>query len=388
MDIYRGSNESIKHYKVRLCKNKILYGLNFSDIATLLNKETGETKSESFFRKWWNGYNEGYLDATKDCIENDEVLLDYEKKRIEFEKERNKLLDYRTAYKKEIRNDSRKEILLDMVLDKISHIEPYSYVKVNLNKSDNDLFVGLNDIHFGADINNYWNIYNSSIAKKRLEKYIENIINIQKTHDSENCYVCANGDLISGNIHPTIQISNRENVVEQIVGVSELIAWFLSELSNHFNNIYFSVVAGNHSRLSTKENSPKNERLDNLIPWYIKARLQNIKSVFILDNCIDSTLNIVKIRGLSYLNVHGDYDSFSNIQKLTEMLDEEIYCIHLGHLHHNKTDYVQKYKVIMSGSLQGVDDYCIQKRIYGKAQQLVCVCSDKGIVCSYDVDLQ
>lgn len=388
MDIYRDSNESIKHYKVRLCKNKILYGLNFSDIATLVNKETGETKSESFFRKWWNGYNEGYLDATKDCIENDEVLLDYEKKRIEFEKERNKLLDYRTAYKKEIRNDSRKEILLDMVLDKISHIEPYNYVKVNLNKSDNDLFVGLNDIHFGADINNYWNIYNSSIAKKRLEKYIENIINIQKTHDSENCYVCANGDLISGNIHPTIQISNRENVVEQIVGVSELIAWFLSKLSNHFNNIYFSVVAGNHSRLSTKENSPKSERLDDLIPWYIKARLQNIKSVFILDNYIDSTLNIVKIRGLSYLNVHGDYDSFSNIQKLTEMLDEEIYCVHLGHLHHNKTDYVQKYKVIMSGSLQGVDDYCIQKRIYGKAQQLVCVCSDKGIVCSYDVDLQ
>lgn len=388
MSIYKDSNETIKHYKVRLCKNKALYGLTFNDIAELLNKETGESKSESFFRKWWNGYNEGYLDASTECMNTDKILVEYEKKRIEFEKEKNKFLDYRNAYKKEIRDDSRKEILLEILLDKINCIKPYDSVKINYKSSNNDLLVGLNDIHFGIDIDNYWNKYNSEIAKKRLEKYIDNIINIQKVHNSENCYVCANGDLISGNIHYTIQIANRENIVEQIIGVSELIAWFLSELGKYFNNVYLSVVSGNHSRLSMKENSQKNERLDDLIPWYIKARLQNIKNIFVLDNCIDSTLNIVNIRGLNYLNVHGDYDNFTNIQRLIEMLDEDIYCIHFGHLHHNMTDYIQKYKIIMSGSLQGVDDYCIQKRIYSHAQQLVCVCNDKGIICSYDVDLQ
>ena len=107
-----------------------------------------------------------------------------------------------------------------------------------------------------------------------------------------------------------------------------------------------------------------------------------------LDNNIDTTLNVVNIRGLNYLNVHGDYDNFTSCQKVIEMLDIPIYCVHMGHLHHNKTDWMQKYKLIMSGSIQGMDDFCIQKRIFGKAQQLVCVCNEKGIQCTYDIDLQ
>ena len=86
-----------------------------------------------------------------------------------------------------------------------------------------------------------------------------------------------------------------------------------------------------------------------------------------LDNNIDTTLNVVNIRGLNYLNVHGDYDNFTSCQKVIEMLDIPIYCVHMGHLHHNKTDWMQKYKLIMSGSIQGMDDFCIQKRIFGKA---------------------
>lgn len=388
VNIYREENESIKEYKIRLCRNKVAYGLTFDRIAELVNKETGESKSEGFFRRWWNGYDEGYQDGTKKGIKNDEILKTYEEQRIAIEKEKVKFCDYRSAYRKVVREDARKDILLDIISDKLSSVKPYEPASSIIFDSDNDLLVGLNDLHFGANINNYWNEYNSDIAKQRLEEYIAHIFKIAKTHKSENCYVCGNGDFISGNIHPTIQIANKENVVEQIIGVSELVSWFLAELSSHFKNVYFSAVPGNHSRLSTKDNSPKDERLDDLIPWYVKARLQNISNIIVLDNTIDSTLNLMNIRGLNYVNVHGDYDGHNNIQKLIEMLDVPVYCIHFGHKHHNSLDYIQKYKVIMSGSLMGVDDYCIQNRIYGRAQQLVCVCDNTGIVCTYDVDLQ
>ena len=221
-----------------------------------------------------------------------------------------------------------------------------------------------------------------------MGKYLEEILNIKNMHNSENCYVCANGDLISGKIHSTIEISNCENVVEQVKGVSELLSWFLNCLSENFNNVYFSVVSGNHSRLGDKDKSPKGERLDDLIPWYISSRLSNIKNFKVLDNNIDSTVNLLNIRGLNYINVHGDYDGFSTIQKLVDMMDKDIYCVHFGHKHHNATDYNNKYKLIMSGSLMGIDDYCIEKRIYGVAQQLVGVCTDSGMVCTYDVNLQ
>lgn len=380
--------ESIKQYKIRLLENKDKYGISYQDIADLINKETGDSKSESTYRKWWSAYKEGYKDSELNMLDSDELLKKYEKKRIDAEIARVRFLDQRTEYNKNIRKDARFSELKDIIDCNLHKIEPYTYNQNNISNSDNDLFIGLNDIHFGANIDNNWNKYNSKICKDRLCIYLDNIIDIKNRHGSENCYVCSNGDLISGNIHPQIQISNKENVVQQVMGVSELLSWFLSELSNHFKNVYFSVVSGNHSRISTKDNSPKDERLDNLIPWYIKARLYNFDNVYILDNNIDSTLNIINIRGLNYLNVHGDYDNFSSCQKVIEMLDIPIYCVHMGHLHHNKTDWMQKYKLIMSGSVQGMDDFCIQKRIFGRAQQLVCVCNEKGIQCTYDIDLQ
>jgi hypothetical protein len=48
---------------------------------------------------------------------------------------------------------------------------------------------------------------------------------------------------------------------------------------------------------------------------------------------------------------------------------------------------VQGVKTIMSGSFLGMDDYCVQKRIYGQAEQMVCVCDEHGIRCSYPVPL-
>jgi hypothetical protein len=388
MNLAKGIGESLKDYKIRLLSNKDMYGLSFQQIADLINTESGETKNESTYRKWWSGYKEGVADAEKRLINSDELLQEYENKRIEAEKARMRFFDQRTAYNKNVRSEARFDELKNILLDSISSITPYESKFYNVVNSDNDLLVALNDIHFGANINNSWNIYNPDVAKERLEKYIKNIINIRNTHNSENCYICVNGDCISGNIHPTIQISNRENVVKQVMGVSELISWFVAELSPYFNNVYFSLVSGNHSRLSTKDNSPKDERLDDLIPWYVKARLSNIENLYFVDNTLDGTINIVNIRGLNYVNVHGDYDNFSSCEKLISMLYVPVYCVHMGHLHHNKTDWVQKYKVIMSGSLQGMDDYCISKRIFGKAQELVCVCNTEGILCTYDVDLQ
>ena len=381
----RLKSESIKDYKIRLCENKDLYNITFSKIAELINSETGENKSEGYFRRWWNGYKEGYQDGVNKS--NDGILIqEIELKKIELEKEKNKFLDYRRAYNKDIRDDSRKEILKDIICQEISKISPYTREHITGSSGDNDLLVSLSDIHFGANINNYWNKYDSNIAKNRLDMYLYNILKIKDLHGAENCYVCANGDFISGNIHPTVQISNKENIVQQVMGVSELVSWFLSELSSKFKKIIFSYVPGNHSRLSIKENSPKDERLDLLIPWYIKARIQNIDNISVLDNYFDSTFNIINIRGLNYLNVHGDLDNPQGIQKIVSMIDIPVYCIHFGHIHHNRTDYFQKYRIITSGSLQGMDDYCIEKRIFGPPQQLVCVCNEDGILCHYDIN--
>jgi hypothetical protein len=220
-----------------------------------------------------------------------------------------------------------------------------------------------------------------------FEEYIDEILKIQKTHNSQNCYVCANGDFISGNIHKSLSLENKENIIEQIMGVSELVADFLFELSKHFDKVIFSSTAGNHSRIGENKDVLKDERLDDLIEWYVKARIQNVKNIIINEKNIDNTMYLLNVRGKNYLGVHGSYDDSNyKIQSVTNMTEENIYCVLLAHLHHNKSDYVQGIKTLMAGSFVGMDNYTIEKRIIGQPQQLVCVCTNKGVLCQYDVN--
>ena len=265
------------------------------------------------------------------------------------------------------------------------------YERNTVEQSDNDLLISLNDIHYGANVSNFWNTYNSDICREMMCRYLDRIISIRDTHRSENCIVWANGDEISGNIHQSISVTNKENVIEQIKGVSELIAEFLAELSNHFNHVTFISVAGNHSRIEpNKDKALISERLDDLIEWYLDARLQNFDNITIGGgDKIDHTIYLIDVRGKTYCGVHGDFDgSASKIQALQAMAGRQLYAVLSGHLHHNKTDEVQGVKTIMAGSFLGMDDYCVQKRIVGKAEQMVCVCDEYGIRCSYDISLQ
>lgn len=327
------------------------------------------------------------------AIQDEDTLSALENKRIELQKERQKFFDQRNAFNKVIRERSRQEELNEILYEavKSGDLPRLNYEPGNISPSDNDLLVSLNDIHYGANVQNHWNTYNSDICRDMMCHYLDRIIAIAETHESENCIVWANGDEISGNIHQSIAVTNKENVIEQIKGVSELIAEFIAELSKHFKSVSYVSVAGNHSRLNpNKDMSLTSERLDDLVEWYLSARLQNFDNVIIgCGEKIDETMYLIDIRGLTYCGVHGDFDgSASKVQTLQTMARKPLYAVLTGHLHHNKIDEVQGVKTVMAGSFLGMDDYCVQKRIFGRAEQMVCVCDASGIRCSYGIPLQ
>lgn len=331
-------------------------------------------------------------DASREGFVSENPISEIDSKMLELKKERQKLSDQRIALNKIIRDRARQEELHEVLLEAVSNgdLPSLDYHPSYIGPSDNDLLVSLNDIHYGANVDNYWNHYDSDICKQMMRRYIDQIISIGRTHGSENCIVWANGDMISGNIHNSIAVTNKENVIEQITGVSELIAEFLAELSKHFASVRYVSVAGNHSRIDVRERALKDERLDDLVEWYLSARLQQHENI-VFGHCekVDSTMYLIDIRGKVYCGVHGDYDgSASKAQTLQTMARRPLYAVLSGHLHHNRIDCVQGVRTVMAGSFLGMDDYCVTKRIYGEPQQLVCVCDTNGIRCFYDVNLQ
>lgn len=396
--LMRRDGEDDFHYHKRLIYAKLvdkqLPDVSYSELSELLY---GQRFSEDVCRRLAYGSCKTLqlLDRQNlsESVDGDcsATLDDIEMRKIELQKERQRFFDQRVAFNKLVRERAREEEVNDIIVRTIQNRTDMAlkYEPHDFQESDNDLLVSLSDIHFGACYENYWGKYDSDECAKMMTKYVGDIISIAHTHHSQNCIVWANGDLISGFIHKSIQVTNKENVIQQIVGVSELIACFLAELSKHFAFVGFVSVAGNHSRIEPKEDALLGERLDDLVEWYLKARMAGFENVCVgYGDRIDDTMYVINVRGLNYVGIHGDYDPTpQHVQALQTFVQRPVYAVLLGHMHHNKIDIVQGIRTVMAGSFLGMDDYCISKRLYGKPEQIVCVCNESGIVCSYNVSL-
>lgn len=400
MTIDRRPNETDLQYHKRLVYGKLVdKTLSDIDYSELAEAVYGQSCSSDFARRMMYGSCKTLqlLDKEKELsVSGEDILAEIDAKRIELQKERQKTLDQRTALNKEIRDQSRLEQIHEIIVNTIKtgglpELEYVPYCQTSDTAAqDTDLLVSLNDVHYGLEFENFWGSYSPDIFKERLRSYLRRTLKIARDHNCENCTVWCNGDLISGNIHYSIAVSNKENVIQQVINVSELIAMFLSSLSKHFKTVRYVSVSGNHSRLNpNKDMVTKDERLDDLVEWYLAARLQNFDNVLIGEyDKIDCSMYSVQIRGKTYVGVHGDYDvSNDKLAALKAMAGDSIYAILLGHTHHNAIDTVQGTLTVTAGSFVGTDDYCIKKRIYSKPEQLVCVCDTSGIRCFYNIQL-
>lgn len=392
--------ETELQYHRRLLEGKLIDRTIDLDYSTLSPYLYGKSYAPDVARRMAYGsmktlelLNQEKINTSKD--EDDGLMDELEEKIIELQKERQKFYDQRRAYNAAIRKRAREEELNEIISDAInnSQLPELKYVPSDIESTDRTMLISLNDIHYGATYDNYWGKYDSHCAWRMIDEYILQIRQIANRHECSDCVVWSNGDAISGLIHLTLQITNRENVIEQVMGVSELISYFLHKLSMFFNKVKFVSVAGNHSRLTgNKDKDNPDERLDDLITWYLEARLKEIENVEFYDSFsqdykqIDETMYVVNIHGKNYLGVHGDYDlTPAKIQSLQTMAGMPIYAVLMGHLHHNKVDVVQGIRVVMAGSFLGTDDYCARQRIYGEPEQMVCICDESGIQCYYNI---
>lgn len=371
---------------------------SWKEITPTLNqqlREEDEYYDESAYRKKYQTAKKFYDEifsqqGDEDFKKEQEELL------REIKKEKIKLRDERTESNRGIRIEARVEDKLDYLEDIISKqgkidykpLKPEERKAIQI-KSDNDLVIMLSDLHIGQTFASAWGRYDLEVAKDRMQQYLHKIIEIKDRHNSENCFVTLQGDMISNSIHKSIAITNRENVIEQVIEASEMVTSFLAELSRYFNNVTVASVVGNHSRIDKKEDALKDERLDTIIEWYAKSKLEDFENIEFVD-AFDNTFTSFVVRDKVYFVVHGDYDQMnqSGLAKLSMMAGFFPYCVLFGHKHFPATTEINGIKLVQSGSLPGSgDDHTIELRLSGRPSQTVLVCTDKGIECNYTVEL-
>lgn len=398
--IDRLANENEEQFLWRLgqAKDNGTLDMSWDDIADVMNKtfrdDESEYRSEAAYRKPFQ-YAKRFMDAGVFSKYNggDSYIYELREAKQEIQKEKQKLSDERTAINRRLRETARTEEDLAKLeaLIRENGQTVFKPVCRDAVASDNDMIIAISDFHLGTNVSNHFGAYSAEIAEARLIHYLNEIIKIQELHQSENAYVLLIGDLISGEIHITNQLENRETLTEQVQKSAELICAFTYELSKHFRNVYVNGVAGNHSRTSFKDQVLRGNRLDNLIPWYMKAKLACVENVkFVDEENYDSTIGCVNVRGNQYLLVHGDYDEFNEkgISKLILMLGFKPTAIFYGHLHHCSFDEIANVKLIRSGSFCGsADDFSVSKRLSGRPSQMVCIATKDGIQSIHPIDI-
>lgn len=372
-------------------KDKETYGYEWSVCAEILNSILDKNLDPETYRKRYGEikrFYEIFQSKIKEQTDS-EILKEIEERQTELKKEKYKFFDARNEYNALLRKRAREEEINKIIIDSVHAINKEDFeLKYEKEISKNEtMIIPLNDLHCGYKIDSIFGKYDEIVLKQRLEKYLSEIEKIQKQHHCEKAIVMGGGDLISGNIHAEIKRNNNLNIIEQIITVSEYITNFLVKLSSLFEKVSFLSVSGNHSRIEKYKDSIKEERLDDIVEWYLKARLSNFNIQF--DDYInaDATIKIFDVYNKSYILVHGEFDNNDNGLILQKFANKQITAIFSGHYHHNEIVTKNEIKFIMSGSFIGTDNFTIQKRIFSRPEQLITIVNKDGIYCYYDISL-
>ena len=398
MNLHKLEDENLEQYIWRLgtAKDEGSIDMNWDELSEIINKEIGNEDmpyTSSAFRKPYQQAKKFYDAGVFDSIKDGDHIADLKLKKQELVKQQIKTRDERNELNRILREEARKESYKEQIMRSIAeyNCNPLNYDDsknfTGIIKTDNDLVCTFFDVHAGLNVDNHFNRFNEDVLRNRMCEYLDKIFEIQLRHGSENAYVILS-ELVSGIIHLGLRIENNQNLIEQFLTITSYLSEFLAELSYRFMNVNVFVCPGNHSRVQAKkEDNMRGENMDLLAIPYLSARLQNFKNIVFYENTIDSSIAMFNVRGQKIFGVHGDKDNPSTmVQRLTMYTSVKPDIIYCGHRHTNAMITSYDTKVIQAGCLSGGgDEYCMDKRLRNRAEQIVSVITDDGLDCIYDV---
>lgn len=318
-----------------------------------------------------------------------EFLADDEVQRLELlkqevYKEKCKLQDQKREYNKLLRQTARYEHIIDICKEKIEELEPIELNSTyNPNPTNTEAVLIISDFHYGLEVDNVINEYNTEIAKERLETLLKKTIYYCSLNKVQKLHIGLAGDLICGAIHLQSRVAAEEDLISQVINVSELLAQFINKLKAHIPEVKVWGVIGNHSRVNAdkKSNMPA-ENFERLIFKYIELRLPNVT---VGTNGLEDWVAF-KVKDETVFMTHGDKDKLNNIKlHAVNLLGKVPDRIYFGHIHHLNIKDDNGTEIVVNGSIVSVDEYAMGLRCNTKPYQILQVFDND--VCTYKINL-
>lgn len=348
-----------------------------------MNEVSGENWNEAKWRRPIEGYFQvnGYLQEENPSGLDTLELQEIQDEKLELQKEKLKFRDQKREFNNKLRRMARLEHLEDYLKEVTEELEPVSLpVEQQQENNGSEAMVVLSDWHLGMVIDSQFNKFNEDIARYRINKVKQKTMDKVKKENVDTLHIANLGDLIHGSIHVSTKIQSEEDVIQQIIRVSEYLKDFIGEFLELGINVKYYNVVGNHGRTESnkKDVSGIEENFEKLTLTILDSTFNkylNYNSI----GCQDGLVNI-KIKNKDIILAHGDYDKGNGvIAKLPQLYGKVFDYVITGHLHRESIKDYGKTTHITNGSLCGSDDYAIQMRLSGKPSQKILIFNDEGL---------
>lgn len=241
----------------------------------------------------------------------------------------------------------------------------------------------LSDIHAGEVVNaeelNGLNEFNLDICRRRLRRLFAAACEIGPRWlsdcDCRGALVALGGDLISGDIHEELRVTNALTAHEQVRFVVEELSLGVERLADVFGRVHVASVPGNHGRTTLRDTAKLYARLnyDTLIADMVADRFRADKRVtFQIGPATDQ---IIPIFGWTIRLSHGHKEGTGGGQgfagpdlpivrggkKAAAQQASVGRRIHLhlrGHLHYS----TNPGRILSNGSIPGLTEYAADLR--------------------------
>lgn len=380
-------NETFDEYRLRVYRMKQVGTINmtWTEISDMFEDIFGVYKDESTWRKEAKRMlmsNVESITSEEENIKDDlkDLILEYKKERI-------KLADERTQNNAYIRRLAREDSIIEIAKYAVDQMSGKKFLKecrlTNKTRTNREAIIQISDWHYGIEVNNFINKFDTSICIERIQKLLDEAKEYFSHNPVDKIYVTNLGDLIAGRIHSTIRLQSRIDVITQCLHISEILAEFLNELSECAPIEYYDCL-DNHSRLEpNKSESLDLETLARIIPWHLKYRFEDNDRINVNTNVVDDDIMTFKVFNGKYCvgGVHGHKDKPNRVvENLTLMTKIKFDLILSAHFHHFSADEKNETLVVSNGSLMGVDKYAMDLRLTSKPSQNIILIDEKSVL--------
>lgn len=397
----RQPNETPKAYRIRLYKNKELYGLNNEEIGKLCNEAFEVNWDESAHRKKTKEYLKGYNDAKDELGSTDQQLQNMieENKRLkrEVQKELKKVQTEKLEYNRWLREEARDELITEKICDAIDSLLPLdkpTYIEPVHNTRGHALIFG--DEHFGAEFElkglfgDILNAYSPEIFEKRMWDLFNQTVEIIKKENIDTLNVFSMGDFADGILRVSQLMKLRYGVVDGTIKYADFITNWLNEMTKHVR-VKFQSTNGNHTELRML-GQPKGtfteDNMGKVVSEFIKTRLKDNPNFTYIEN--PTGYIYAQIACNTILGIHGEVKNMENaIKEFSKIYNVPIDYLLAGHLHHSRIEEVGvNSEVINVPSIVGVDPYSLSlNKTSNASAKLLVFEQTKGKVCEYTLKL-